>query len=232
MGESYMARRISIRRLILALVAVVLGMTAAFFYSEYRDLDRRFHEWLIARPMSMAVDLSRPGTFTAPFQQTCDASHGEAIYLAVESPDAVEPGKLLEGLDARIAIVDTDGKEVYCEKAGPEFRQEGDDIQLAYFHPFSTGSYTARIEVSAGAPALQGIEQTLFAKYRLCGLERLPADIARALALLSGIPAALMALFSAVQFYRHGIWVRHPGDGIGPPRCGGGDPLGKTPLGG
>jgi hypothetical protein len=74
-----MPQRISTRRIIGAIIAVGLLAGAVKFAIDYRRMDRQFYEWFDARPLNVAVDLSQPGTVTAPFHQTCQVSHGEAF---------------------------------------------------------------------------------------------------------------------------------------------------------
>ena len=75
-------------------------------------MDREFLEWVDARPLDAAVDLSRPGKVIARFHQTCQVSHGEEIYLAVKPAADRSNSTLLQGLDGVIRINDIDGKAI------------------------------------------------------------------------------------------------------------------------
>jgi hypothetical protein len=205
------SRRISIGRLIAATLAALLTAVAAFFAYGAYDLDRQFYEALDARPISLEVNLSQPGEFSAPFTQTYTASHGESIHLLVELPagSTCVTAEQLAGLDARMVIVDVDGNKVVDQKlaaptdCGP---REDEALPLAYFHPFSVGEYTATITVAQGAPALRGTKQTLYAKYHLCGLERFPIYIARMFAAICGLPAFILGAIVVRGFVKYGVW--------------------------
>jgi hypothetical protein len=205
-----MAQPVSIRRILLALVALALSVATVIFVVEFRRLDRQFYEWIDARPTSLPVDLSKPGTYTAAFQQTCSSSHGEVLYLELKpsAGAAIDTAHVLDGLAARLVIADANGQEILNQEITPVVYQGMDGIQLAHFHPFPTGNYTASIIVSRGAAAVQGVEQTVFAQYQLCGLERFPAMIAGALALACGIPALVLVPITARRFFKYGIRAR------------------------
>jgi hypothetical protein len=214
------ARRISIRRIILAVVAVALITQAITFASAYWRIERNFTESMVARPVSLSVDLSQPAQYTARFQQTCSSAHGEAICLAIDPANAKDGAleKLLEGLDGRITISDCAGTEVRKVGIDAESRAKSQDcrrpavgpgeIEIAYFHPFPISEYSATITVTKGAPGLRGAKQTVFAKYELCGMERMPALIAAILGWACGVPGIVLAVIAAVRFYKHGIWRR------------------------
>jgi hypothetical protein len=207
-----MAQRISIRRIVGAVTGAGLIAGAVFFTLEHRRLDREFFAWTDARPLHVAADLSRPGTVTAPFNQTCQVSHGEAFYLTVEGPTDRSDVELLHGLEGTITIKDADGHEVQSLKmtSNIDSRAAADEsIMLAYFHPFANGDYTATIVVKNGATALRGKTQTVYAKYLLCGLERFPATVSGFLALVCGIPGLIIGVIVTKGFVKHG-WSTPP----------------------
>jgi hypothetical protein len=84
-----------------------------------------------------------------------------------------------------------------------------DPILLSQFVPFENGDYVIEVDVARGAAALTGSEQTVFVKYELCGLERLPATFASIFAFACGIPGALVAALVIPGFVKHGIWTPH-----------------------
>ena len=184
-------------------------------------MDREFFAWIDARPLNVAADLSRPGTFTAPFDQTCQVSHGEAFYLTVGPTTDPSNAQLLHGLDGTITIKDADGDEVQSLKMTSEIDLDAaaeEPIMLAYFHPFANGDYTATIDVKNGATALHGSEQTIHAKYLLCGLERFPATISALLAFVCGIPGVIIGAIVTKGFVKHG-WATPQTRTTEPPRA-------------
>ena len=206
-----MPQRISIRRIVGAIVAAGLIAATAYFALAYRRMDREFYEWIDARPVEVAVDLSRPGKISAPFRQTCQVSHGEAFYLTVEPSGDRPNSQLLDGLDGRITIHDADGNEVQSLELTSRIDSGADvdePIRLAYFHPFANGDYTATIEIRNGAASLKGTEQTVHAEYQLCGLERFPATISGFLALVCGIPGLIIGINVIKGFVKHGLSTR------------------------
>jgi len=82
-------------------------------------------------------------------------------------------------------------------------------VGLAYFFgaPFDVGTYTLRLTVEQPATALAGLDQTLYARYELCYMERLGVDLLWLLTVLSGSPALLVGLLTGIGVYRHG-WHR------------------------
>ena len=205
-----MTRRISIRRIACFVIAVGLLATAIYCGLYAWRLDREFQAWITARPVVMAVDLSKTGQFTAPFHQTCCVSHGEAFYVTVPTSmlAGLEPATLLEGLHGTIKIADRDGNEIESldvTNQPPRDVSRGQPIMLAYFRPFADGNYTVTIDVDSGAPALAGAEQVIHAEYQLCGVERYPSMIAAFVAFVLGVPALIMLPIAAVAFCRYGF---------------------------
>jgi hypothetical protein len=206
-----MNRSLSIRRLFLALVTIALAGFAFYFFCEFRRLDRQFYEWVEARPISLSVDLSEPSTYSAPFQQTCSISHGEAIFLSVQTPIGINitANDLFPGLDATIVITDSANNELSSSKFGTGGVLTGLEeniILLADLNAIPNGNYTARISISKGAHALRDIKQELFARYLLCGSERIPVELSRVIAFIFGIPALILCLITIYHFYKYGIW--------------------------
>lgn len=64
---------------------------------------------------------------------------------------------------------------------------------------FRNGAYQARITVIAGAPALKGMAQKLEGRYVLCGLERMPVQIA----IVVGIGSLVLGGFIEVVLLVH-----------------------------
>ena len=183
------------RRVVTLSVAAVLLTVGVVFLLGYYHYDRQFAEWQDARPIDIPVDLSKPGTFSGRFIQTCRAAHGEAISLVV-APSATggtSPADLIRPLRLRCVISDLRGLPVVEQ----EFRGEawsasrfgGGDTDMISFSPFPEGEYNLTLTIAEGAPALAGMDQRLQARYLLCGLERFPATVS----LLLGAGALVVA---------------------------------------
>jgi hypothetical protein len=204
-----MVKRISIRRIVGATIAGGLILGAVYCWFEHRRMDQEFLEWIDARPMDVTADLSQPGKITAPFDQTCQISHGEEIYLTVTpAADHYIASTLLDGLDGTVMIHDADGKEIESFEITSEIDSEfdaGEPIKLAYFSPFSKGEYTATIDITNGASGLSGREQTIYAKYFLCGCERMPAVVYGFFAFAFGIPGLIIAVVVTRGFIKYGL---------------------------
>ena len=202
-------RRIAIGRLVGLLLALIgIGLSVWFA----RDAMRRnadFYEWLDARPMETAIDLSRLGETTASFHQTCGISHGEALYLDFDLDEAASLNfeELFKGLSGNITIIDSAGKEIEMAGISGETVQHWDgQFMLTEFAPFRSGNYIASIRINSGAPNLADIQQTIYAKYQLCGLERMPATIAGVFAFGAGFIGLVSAACVFPGLLQSGLW--------------------------
>jgi len=202
-------RQIAISRIVGLLIAVLgVGLSIWCAYHAFR-MNAEFHQWLDARPLETAIDLSQPGETTVPFHQTCSISHGEALYLTCDlggdSKQKLE--ELFATLTGNVVIKDLNGNEIESVKINNKTVQYWDDeITLTGFAPFRTGDYIATIRVDTGAAALVNKKQTIYAKYQLCGLEKMPAMIAGAFAVGVGIIGLIAASCVLPDLLRCGIW--------------------------
>lgn len=177
-----MARLRTGRAVAFSIAGVLLIVTIVFLFGYYH-YDRQFTQWQDARPIDIPVDLSKPGTFSARFTQTCRVAHGEAIFLIVAASALgdTSPTELLKALRLTCVISDPGGRPVVEQEFSGETwsgsRFEGGDIDMISFLPFPEGEYDLTLTVEQGAPALAGVEQRLQARYLLCGLERFPATM-------------------------------------------------------
>lgn len=171
--------------------------------------DAEFYEWVDARPMQVDIDLSQTGTITTPFEQTCSISHGEGLYLDLnhEMEDQAELRELLDGLSGTVAIDDADGNQIETVTLIPRAAYLWDkEVMLTEISPFARGDYTATVTIDSPAPALAGREQTLYAAYHLCGLERMPVMISGAAAAVAGLIALGSAVFVLPRLWLFGVW--------------------------
>jgi hypothetical protein len=204
-----MRRKFAIGRTVGLLLGVFALGNAAVFYRSFLQAKANFESWQTARPTELQVDLSKLGKTTMPFHQTCSCSHGEGIFLKLKATGQESngaPAKSLEDLSAVLVISDAKGDEVQSVELAPPDSNDGSDPMLARFHPFATGEYRATLRVSCGAKALAGTEQTLYAKYLLCGLEMVPGEIARLIACGLGLIGIIAVACSLPGLLRHGFW--------------------------
>jgi hypothetical protein len=191
--------KIAIARIVALVVTLALMPLAISMTMTAIRISGRFAQWQKDRPVDVAVDLSKTGTTTAPFHQTCQSAHGESIFLNVEGLDLKTPGAL-NGLAGKVSIVcdaetvvASDLADAVSVDAGPQNR-----AQLAWYFPFSNGDYTLVLQVDKPAPQLAGHPQRLSAQYFLCGMEKVPELLEKfmsiglwLLVLLIGVPAII-----------------------------------------
>jgi hypothetical protein len=202
-------RNIATGRIVGLLIAIIGVGISIWCAREAVRMNAGFHQWLDARPMETVIDLSKSGETTVPFHQTCSISHGEALYLNCDLDEKSKQNTedLFATLNGNVVIKDSDGHEIESVKISNKTVQYWDGkIMLAGFAPFRNGDYIATIRVDSGVAALVDKEQTIYAKYQLCGLEQMPAMIAGAFAFGAGIIGIVAALCVLPGLLRCGIW--------------------------
>lgn len=193
-------------------LGVALASLALATYCAFESAERyaAFDEWMVARPMTATIDLSRPGEFTVPFVQTCSIAHGESVRLQTDPQpaDETEAKRLVQGLAGEITIRDAPGNEVETASFNgatifciPD--QSG--CSLTSFYPFAKGEYMATIRIQSGAPNLAEVKHSVFAQYDLCGLEQFPAVICSAFAVGAGIATIIAGVLVAPGLISHGL---------------------------
>ena len=97
---------------VISLVGAVVFVKASFYFHS------QFQQWTTARPLETMIDLSRPGSVTVPFHQTCSVSHGEYMMLECDLGEDQEATleELLQGLSGSIVIKDQMGEEVVNQR--------------------------------------------------------------------------------------------------------------------
>lgn len=146
-------------------------------------LRRDFELWKTAKPVDAPIDVSAPGRFVLPLEQTCSSSHGETVGLRVpaKAVQGTTITQLLSGLRAHLEIRSRSGSNVVASaESHGMWDEEPRDGAIPIFSvaPFRKGFYEATVTVTEGAPRLKGVTQRLEGRYLLCGLERMPATIA------------------------------------------------------
>lgn len=173
-------KKLPISRIITLVIAGVLVLTGTFSIVKSYCLKQRFNKNFAAKPINIAVDLSKPGEFSSELKQTWRACHGQTINICIptELANQVSPSDLLGSLKFKCRITDLDGNIVLDdESAGkPVWAEEVgyNSIPLLYFRPFDLGTYTLVFTVINGVPKMEGMEQYLICQYQPCGLELLP----------------------------------------------------------
>lgn len=196
----------TIGRVIAGSVSLLLLGFGAKCLVDGRRLSRDFERWQTEKPLNGAVDLSTPGRFVLPLHPTCSSAHGALVALRVP-PEALKGAtvtQLLAGLNARLEVFQGSDGTIVESRGSELFWADGTfDGAIPIFNiaTLRQGAYEARVTVTAGAPALKGVGQQLEGRYVLCGLERLPAEIATGVGVVSawiGAVAGFAVLMLAV----------------------------------
>lgn len=202
-------RQIATGRIVGLLIAITGVGISIWCAQEAVRMNGEFYQWLDARPMESAIDLSKPGETTVPFHQTCSISHGQALYLDCDLDDDAKQNaeELFAALSGRFVINDSDGNEIESANINHKTVRHWDGtIRLVGFSPFRNGHYVATIRVDSGVAALADKQQTIYAKYQLCGLEQMPAMITGAFACGAGIIGLVAAVCVLPGLLRYGVW--------------------------
>ena len=198
---------------LVGILLVSLGTISSIaLYRMHLSLTAQFSDWLNAEPMQAQIDLSQPGSISIPFHQTCSSAHGEAIFLDCDftGVDKVNFKESFAEFSGTIILSDLDNKEVLSAPLNSETAYFlGDEFILTYLDVFPIGDYQATIQISSGAEVLSGNSQRIFAKYMLCGLEALPAEISRILAVLFGIATIATTVLLLPGLLKHGVYKPH-----------------------
>ena len=192
------------------LIAAASLVASVYLTNQAIKRHAEFRSWISARPFETTIDLSGPGEWTVPFQQTCSVSHGEGIFLA--SPPSFSRDTVVEeilgDLTGSVFVFDENGDEIahtIIDGSDATSWRDSGDIRLSGLYPFSKGEYVARITIDTGSPALSDTNQTIYAAYDLCGLEMLPAQISAFGAFGFGITALIAAACVIPGFIRYGL---------------------------
>jgi hypothetical protein len=198
-----MARRVATRRIVLTVLAVpLLAVTGCLLHTS-SVIKRRFEESKVARPGEMRVDLSRPGTYAAPFVHKYASAHGLGIHADLPAPPAGKRSTdLLDGLQGTVTFTDKSGGAVFSAELSDQLERDpygwgstqGHPAYLADCSNLPRGEYVMRVTVTRGAPALEGTAPTIFGLYHLCGCEAIPALYLGFWAFILALPTAIVTL--------------------------------------
>jgi hypothetical protein len=185
-----------------AIGAAILFVAVAALVSSHeqrRDADAA----LIAEPVHLKVDISKPGQFSGEFRQTFRAACTGYLQIVPESLPSSEKEalSLLKGLRGHFSIVSHDGAVAYERGFGSagfvaipvEKDRWVPALERGRFS-FDKGVYEIRGVVDHGAPALAGVPHSLVARYGLCGLEYVPAQILSLIGIIGCVIAGLILL--------------------------------------
>jgi len=220
-------RKLAIGRMFGLMLTVISLLGAVMFGVAAYRFNVTVHRWDLARPMETPIDLSRPGSVTVPFDQTCSISHGEGVFLNCKIRDEAGqvPGEVLKGLSGSLVITDSAGNEIanrdLTEMKLPPPGQPivsrylvSGEVMLTEISTFKTGAYTATVTIDQGAPALAGHTQTIYAKYRLCGMEQMPGVVLGFFAFCAGLICLIAGLVVIPGFFRFGIWKNETSEDV------------------
>jgi len=130
----------------------------------------QFRQWTKTRLLDIEVDISQPGEFSGQFVPKCPIA---AYYtLLLELPPSFtedsDTQALLDGLEARLSVLDSHGSELRGFKERDiKYKTRGNPIMLEQLYRLPEESYTLRFTIAQGAKALSGTKQHLFLEYRL-----------------------------------------------------------------
>lgn len=161
-----------------------------------------------ARPVALAVDLSKPGRYEVEFEQAYTGSHYQAVVLDVErsAHGELSPRQWLDGFKGRVSISDGGGGVVVEQQISSEDVRDGAQVNLgddapqqsrvilADFPPPAKGRYRFHFDVTSPPAALPAGQHVLTLRYQFCGLEFLPARMLRGGAWIMFLTAGLVGL--------------------------------------
>ena len=188
-------KNIPIFRGIAVLIAVGLLIFAFFSLKDGYLICHNFDDWLTVKPMNIKVDLSKKRVFRGKFEQTCSIAHGESLYLKL--PQGKYNEDFIRALKFHFEIINEDGKAIIDKTSANiliDTNKPDQAITLLGLPPFAKGQYEFTLNIITPVPELAEINQQIFAKYHLCGLELLIGKILLAIGAVSFIIASVIIL--------------------------------------
>jgi hypothetical protein len=172
-----------------------------------RDWRRECEAAQVAEPIHLTVDVSKPGEILGEFHQTFRAACSGYLQIVPQSPPSSEKEALalIKGLRGHFSIVGYDRRDVHergIAEAGFVALPIDKDhwapaLERDYFS-FDKGVYQIRLVVDHGAPALAGVPHSLVARYGLCGIEYVPAQILSLIGIVGCIIGGIILLAVAL----------------------------------
>jgi hypothetical protein len=196
------------------LACAILGFSIYLFFSS-AETRRLADEARLAQPIRLKMDFSKPGSYKGEFRHTFIGSHDGFLEIVTEPPQKSmqDAQKIAEGLTGRFSIIGPKGAVVderrFDLKSIGAFETEPGRWVTVVGRDrfrFEKGVYELRLTVDKGAPRLAGVPHFLVARYGLCGLEHVAAQIVWMMAVAGCVIAALIllpvALITVTEHFR------------------------------
>lgn len=199
-------------------VGLVILVTTTFFAIHWGLSSSRMQADLdvlkATHSIEAPLDLTTAGDTVIPLNHTYDSLHGLAIRL-MDLPEGGDPEVVhgyFKDFDGQLVIRDAQGAVVEFVNMDYDsvFVSAENGIHLAHLRSFPTGEYIVTVSVTSPASTQLGDQQVIYCEYMFCHIELLPAMIARAFAIGSGIIALIASLCAIPGLIRFGIWKAIP----------------------
>jgi len=170
----------------------------------------QIRQWGKERFMDIEVDVSQPGEFSGQFVPKCPIAVFYALQLELPPSlsDDSETEALLEGLEARLSVMDSHGSELKNLKdrrVELRYRRHGKTIGLERLYRLPEEKYMLRITITQGAKALSETKQRLILKYIIGfqGIAPFISSIASVIALALGAGLFFFGLRLTTKRHAH-----------------------------
>jgi hypothetical protein len=192
------------------LACAILWLSIQFLLSG-AESRRHADEARVAEPIRLKVDFSKPGSYEGELRHTFLNAHNEILEIVTEPPltSREEAEKVTEGLSGRFSIVGPHGpvirdKELDAKGLGAFETEPGRWVTFVAFTRFGSekGIYRLNLTVNQGAPRLVGVSHFLVARYGLCGMEYMVAEIAWLIAVAGFVVSGVIVLAIVVVTFR------------------------------
>jgi len=183
-------------------IALLLLIAGFMFLPAFYKNRNKCREAEKALPITLNVDLSKPGKYSGLIKQTATFTCGEIMVFVTGKPfNSYEAAsKALKGIKGTLEIKD----QLKFDFNEDSFASFSDNSQpncffpCLRFRPFTKGEFPLTLEIREGASGLSGSHQKLIAKYELCGIEKLPGFLSLFFGIICWIIAGIIALITFV----------------------------------
>jgi len=170
--------------LLLAAILFVIGIAGV------RDafrLNGKNRAAAAAEPLSMPIDLSRPGLYTGEMRQSFSHTCKQVFWVEGDVSDAHATSleASLLGLKGWLTVSSDSKGEVFSAPFDHETLVSTlNTASVLMWHPgirrspLAVGNYRIKLTVEHGSPGFAGKPQQLLSRYELCGIERLQVRFA------------------------------------------------------